>query len=184
VARFLEDFTALFPAIAAPIPASLFELVKSYDALHHFKQKISTWMEGWPEEEAPASAANEQAYDLLNSWISARTIYSSHLKGGPHLSFFRHDTKIALVWKADALHKSNLRYWTAGNGEIEIDFDAFVAAVEDFGHRFFTAMANQVQLAVDRDWGAVHLDKKRLVLEHQERKANFDHSGYAKPVRP
>jgi flavodoxin len=176
VVRLIEDLTELFPAIAAPIPPSLYEVASTYDSLHGFEKKVQQWLEQWPDEPTPESQRNDEQYDLLTSWIKTRTLRSSHLKGGPHLSLFRQEKKIALVWKADAVEEGNLRYWTAGNGEMEMDYDTFVAEVEDFRNRFFTAMAAQVQLAIDRDWGAIQLDKMRLVAEQQERKADFDRS--------
>jgi uncharacterized protein GlcG (DUF336 family) len=51
-----------------------------------------------------------------------------------------------------------------------------VSEMEEFGERFFSAMQHQVEIAVDKDWGAVELNKSRLVEEQQERKAEFAES--------
>jgi flavodoxin len=174
IVRLIEDLTDLFPVIAESVPASLYDIAKTYSSLNDLQEKNYAWIDTWPDEETADSAANDQQHDLLTRWVYTRTLYSSHLKGGPHLSFFRHEDKISLVWKADQVDDNEIPYWTAGNGQLEMDYHDFIYQVEDFGNRFFPAMAAQIALAVDRDWGSTKLDKARLVQEQQERKADFE----------
>lgn len=174
IVQLLEDLTELFPILAESVPVPLYDIAKTYSSLNGLKEKIRAWVDTWPEEESADTEANDQQDDLLTEWIHARTLYSRHLKGGPHLSFFRHEDKITLVWKADQVDDNQIPYWTAGNGQLEMDYTDFIDQVEDFGNRFFPAMAAQVAIAVDRDWGTIALDKIRLVQEQQERKADFD----------
>jgi hypothetical protein len=175
LARFLEDFTELFSAIAESVPASLYSVVKEYASLQSLQEGIDRWQDAWFESSDPvAEAAHDAQYDLLTAWIYARSLFAGHLKGGPRLSVFRHDETIAFVWKADHRSEDQLPYWTAGNGAIEMPYATFVEQVEDFGHRFFPAMARQVEIAVRMAWSEVRLDIQRLVKEQEERKAAFD----------
>lgn len=174
IVRLIEDLTELFPVIAESVPRPLYDIAKTYSSFNSFQEKILAWMDTWPEEESAETEANDQQYDLLTGWIFARTLFSRHLKGGPRISCFRHEDKIALVWKADQMDDNQIPYWTACNGQFEMDYTDFIDQVEDFGSRFFPAMAAQVALAVERDWGTITLDKTRLVQEQQERKAEFD----------
>ena len=173
IVRFIEDFAELFPAIARTISNSLYNVVKTYSALQTFEGKVQEWIDEWPDQESPESKSNEDRYGFLTTWKNARILTSGHLKGGPRIGFFRCGKKISIVWNADRYDENDLPYWTAGNGEIELDYDAFVAEIEDFGDRFFSAMATQVQLAADREWGAIKLDKQRMAAEQQERKSAF-----------
>ena len=53
-------------------------------------------------------------------------------------------------------------------------FAEFVEQVADFGNRFFSAMDEQVQTAVSKNWGNIQLGKTPLIGEQQERKAQFN----------
>ena len=98
IVRLIEDLTELFPVLAESVPRPLYDIAKSYSSLNGLQEKIRAWVDTWPEEESADTEANDQQYDLLTGWIYARTLRSGHLKGGPRLSFFRHEDKITLVW--------------------------------------------------------------------------------------
>jgi hypothetical protein len=96
------------------------------------------------------------------------------LQGGPKISFFRHSNKISLVWKADHLGEFQSPLWTAGNGELEMEYEDFIYQIEDFGNRFFDAVESQLALGIARDWGHTVIDKVRVIEEQKERKMNIN----------
>lgn len=165
LARLTEDLSALFESIATPVPDAFYSIAKSNHYLYRFYGAVQQWLEQLSDE------ATYDRYEKAIAWIYNRTLIAMHLTGGPGISFFRNGDKMAIVWKADYLTENNKPVWTAGNGELEMPYESFVRAVEDFGERFFSEMDAQVQLAIAKDWGTAYIDKERLVREQQERRA-------------
>jgi hypothetical protein len=115
-------------------------------------------------------------YDQVIEWIYSRTLSAIHLTYGPSISFFRNKENLSIVWEASHRTEENIPVWTAQTGEVEMKYIDFVGEMEEFGSRFFSAMQRQVEIAVEKDWGAVQLDKPRLIEEQHERKNEYEDS--------
>jgi hypothetical protein len=170
IVRFLKDFTELFKTISISIPANLFDLTEN---LNIFSKDAHKWLDIYDtdEDEYPDFYFNE--YDKLKSWIYDRHFNSGHLKGGPHLFFFRHKNKIRIVWKTEHTLDNGIKIWTANDGNLVINFSDFVSKVKAFGLKFFEAMDKQVELTLKKDWEHIKVDKSRLIEEHKERQIEF-----------
>lgn len=149
LSRFVEDFTERFETISAAIPDESYAIVKNSTTLTQFRETSK------------------------RGWIEQRELTSGHLVGSPRIGFFRNKNKISIVWQADQRTKKNIPLWTAQNGQIEMDYSEFVAQIEDFGVSFFSAMTDQVEIALEKDWGAIKIDKLLLAEEHQQRQIGF-----------
>ncbi len=141
--------------------------------LNKFRSDAKKWLEMYDINENHSTDFYYEEYDKLISWVYQRTLNSGHLIGGPHLSFFRRDDKIRIVWDTQYFLENGTRLWTASDGSIEISYSDFVKKIKIFGSAFFTEMAKQVDQAIAKDWGQVHIDKQRLREEHQERENEF-----------
>lgn len=86
LARFVEDFTAIFDTIREPVSEKLYELTAD---LFVFHQNTRKWTGLHDSDEFDFDVFFDQKYEPLTSWINLRTLYSRHLMGGPFLSFFR-----------------------------------------------------------------------------------------------
>ncbi|GAA3523484.1 hypothetical protein GCM10022393_42930 [Aquimarina addita] len=168
--RFIEDFTHIFIEINESIPEELYKLTKDLSA---FKKDAEKWLDIYETDENEYSDFYFEEYDNLISWTYKRTFDSGHLIGGPHLSFYRNDNKIRIVWDVNHKLDNGVDLWTAKDGFIELDFIDFIEMVKDFGIRFFKEMDKQIELAVQKDWKTVQIDKKRLLEEHKEREEEF-----------
>ena len=168
--RFIEDFTELFNVINESIPDDIY---KSTQNLSLFLDDTQKWLDIHDTDEDEHSDFYFEEYDNLISWTYNRTFDSGHLIGGPKVSFFRNRDKIRISWETEYKLENGIDLWTAKNGNIEIPYSAFITQVKDFGERFFKQMKKQVNLAVDKDWNDIEIDKQRLVEEHSERELEF-----------
>lgn len=109
----------------------------------------------------------------LISWIYDRELGSGHLVGGPRLYFFKHEEIIRIIWDTETSPEIG-PFWTAKSGYIDIPIQTFMPSIEAFGEAFFDGMLNRVNLALERDWGAVHLDKSKLQADHDQRVERWD----------
>jgi hypothetical protein len=170
LSRFIEDFTGLFEIISAAIPDESYAIAKNSSTLTQFRETSKRCLDD--SDEADFDQAMEK-YNTLIGWIDQRELSSGHLVGSPHIGFFRNKNKISIVWQADQRTKKNIPLWTAQNGQIEMDYPDFVSQIEDFGISFFSAMTDQVEIALDKDWGAIKMDKLLLAEEHRQRQIGF-----------
>jgi hypothetical protein len=171
IVRLLEDLSELFAVIAESIPVELYQMAKSYDSLYDLYAKASRWLDQFEDE--GDDEAHLDTYETTIRWLTSRRLDSGHLKQGPHISFFRCEDRLSIVWKCDLNNDDGIPVWTAGNGEIEIPYQQFVDEVKEWGMKFFNSMQDQVGKAVERDWGATQLDKARLIEEQKERITAF-----------
>ncbi len=168
LSRFLEDFSGLFSTIREPVPKFLYDI--SQDFIH----LTDTWQKSdYNEPDDTFEIFYEDEYIPLTTWFFDRMLNSAHLIGGPDIGFFRYDTKIKIYWTSDYFFEDGTSIWTSPEGSFELDYKDFVAEVIRFFDSFFLAMDKQVSLALSKDWGNIHLDKKRLVEEHQQRRKTF-----------
>ncbi|MBW8687750.1 DUF5984 family protein [Chitinophaga rhizophila] len=174
VVRLIEDWTSIFESIAEPIPEGFYAISRNCNYLYRFYGAVQQWLEKLSEDPAIDMDAYYEKYDKTIEWVYSRTLVATHLTGGPSISFFRNGDNISIVWRADHQTANDIPVWTAQNGEVEISYNQFVSEMEDFGKRFFNAMATQIQLAIAKDWGATNINKERLMQEQQERKAAFE----------
>jgi len=170
LSRFIEDFTELFDKIRETIPDELYDQTKD---LKKFKSNAKKWLDINDTDENDVSDFYFEEYDKLISWTYQRTFDSGHLIGGPHLSFFRRNDKVRIVWDTEHILENGINLWTAKDGCFEMDYSDFVNKIEVFGQSFFAAMDKQVELALTKEWGNIKIDKQRLVEEHKERKDEF-----------
>jgi hypothetical protein len=168
--RFIEDFTGLFDLITESIPKEIYELTKD---LNQFLNDAQKWLDIYETDDEEYSDFYFEEYDNLISWTYNRTFDSGHLIGGPHLSFFRYQDKIRIIWDTEHQLENDIELWTAKNGSFEMNYMEFIEHVKDFQKRFFESMDNQVALALEKDWGKVQIDKVFLEKEHADRKEQF-----------
>ncbi|NUO00641.1 MAG: hypothetical protein HUU01_08495 [Saprospiraceae bacterium] len=170
IIRFIEDFTSLFFNITESVPGDLFEKVKSAKLLKEIEEQRQIWM-----REEIVSDDKEMAIEESSRWIMDRTLDSWHLIGGPKISFFRHNEKVAIVWIADEVADNRIPIWTAQTGEVEMDFEDLILQIEDFGRRFLAEMEKQVENALKRDWGAIIIDMVKLKERQIEMAEDFNY---------
>jgi hypothetical protein len=172
IARLLEDWTSTFESIVEPVPDAFYAISQSNNYLYRFYEAVQNWLDNFSEDSSVDVDIYDR-YDKTIEWIYSRTLTAMHLTSGPGISFFRNRNNISIVWKADHLTENNIPVWTAQNGEVEMEYAMFIHEIEDFGNRFFNAMDTQVQIAVEKNWGTTQLNKKQLIQEQQERRAEF-----------
>ena len=171
IVRFLEDFTECFENIGISIPDKFYNLTEN---IAQFRSDAQKWLDIHETDEDEYSDFYFDEYDTLISWTYDRLLSSSHLIGGPHLSFFRNKDKIRIIWDTEHTLENGISLWTAKDGSSEMNYFDFINEVKHFGEQFFKAMDKQIELALAKEWGTIELDKKRLVEEHQERKSEFE----------
>lgn len=171
IVRFLEDFTQRFGNISKSIPHRFYTLTEN---IKLFKEETKKWLDIHNTDEDEHNDFYFNEYDQLTSWTNERLFDSAHLIGGPHLSFFRHEDNIRIVWDTEHTLENGISLWTAKDGSFEMNYSDFVNEVKKFGQAFFEAMDKQIELTIAKEWGNVKVDKGRLVEEHKERKQEFD----------
>lgn len=168
IARFLEDFSYILPYVREPVPKIL------YDKISEFEKQTDAWKElHCEDEDAVFDKFYDDEYEPLTSWYYNRMLDSGHLVGGPWIGCFRHGDMVKICWKSDYRLENGSSIWTAPNGIFEMSYAGFETAVNEFYSAFFEKMDRQVELAVQKDWGEIGLDKERLVKVNQERKDEF-----------
>lgn len=169
--RFIEDLTELFDQVSESIPSETYRLT---DDINWFLDDAKKWLDIYDTDEDEYSDFYFEEYDNLISWTYKRTFDSGHLIGGPHFSFFRCNNKLRIIWQTEHQLENGIELWTAKDGSIEIEYDDFINQIKDFGERFFKKMDNQIELAIEKDWGTIQIDKGQLAKEHTERKEQFN----------
>jgi hypothetical protein len=170
LSRFIEDFTELFGKIRETIPEGLYNLTKN---LKNFHSQSQEWLDKYDTDKDNYNDFYFEKYHKLISWIYQRTLDSEHLIGGPHLSFFRRNEKVRIIWDTEHILENGISLWTAKNGSIEMNYSDFINKIKAFGLSFFAQMDKRIELAVVKEWGNIKVDKQRLVEEHKERKDHF-----------
>lgn len=172
LARLIEDFSELFEHISEPVPDDFYELARKEDALFNFYSKANERIVDLNDE----VISDNEFYRIhkVIEWIGDRALTALHLSSNPTICFFRNKDKISLVWSADQTLESGAQLWTAGKGNIELDYREFVAEIVDFKERVFSAMEIQIQTANSMDWGHIQVDKARRLTEQIERKGKFE----------
>lgn len=170
--RYIEDFTELFGIINESIPDKLYEIVEDLEGFYFDAEK---WYDIIDPDEEEIDEESFRLYTILRSWAYERSFDSGHLTGGPTISFFRNNDKIKIVWKVNHKLENGIDLWTAKDGFTEMEYPDFIEKVKEFGVQFFREMDNQVNLAIDKDWKDIKIDKVRLKEEHKERKEDFYH---------
>ena len=170
LSRFLEDFSNLFRYIGESVPLDLYNAVKDFT----FKDKVDAWVEMYFEQSNEVFDRFLEADYMGVEWFNKRIMDSGHLIGGPLIGFFRYENKMKIIWDSTYKIENGCNMWKSPSGTVEISYKMFVEEVVRFFRAFYSAMDEQVENAVNRDWGDVSLDKIRLVNENAERKESFD----------
>ena len=170
LSRFIEDFTELFDTLRASLPEKLY--CRTID-LKTFQSDAQKWLDLHDTDDDKYSDFFCNEYDQLTSWIYQRTFHSAHLIGGPHLSFFRRNDTIRIVWKTEYTLENGISIWTAKDGSFEMNYSDFIQEIKTFGQSFFSDMSKQIERAVEKEWGNTTIDKQRLTEEHKERQNAF-----------
>lgn len=172
IARLVDDFSILFEHISESLPEDFYEIASHEDSLFDFYSKAGKKVDELNDE----NISDEDFYSShkVLEWISNRSLSAIHLSSAPAICFFRKRDKISLVWDAESTTENGRQIWVAGKGNIEIDYEQFVAEVESFKERLFEAMAEQIKIANSIDWGHFIVDKKRRLEEQVERKEKFE----------
>lgn len=170
LSRFIEDFTGLFNKIRETVPKEFYDLTKD---INKFQSDAKKWLDIYDTDEKDFSDFYFEEYDKLISWTYQRSFASSHLIGGPYLSFFRRNDKIRIVWDTEHILENGISIWAAKDGSFEIGYSDFIDKIKTFGQSFFSEMDKQIDLVLAKEWGNIKIDKQRLVDEHKERKEDF-----------
>jgi hypothetical protein len=168
--RFIEDFTEIFGKISENIPERFYTLTED---LKKFKTESKNWLDIHDIDENENTDFYFDEYYKLVSWIDERKLSSGHLIGGPNLFFFKRNNKIKIIWEVEHTLENGISLWTAKDGFCEMNYHDFVNEIKLFGEDFFNKMDDQIALTLSKDFKNLHIDKKRLVEEHQERKEDF-----------
>jgi len=174
--RLIEDWTSIFHSITESIPDEFYEIARNYNSLYEFYNKSTEWLNLLADNPSIDTDTYYDKYDQIIEWIYSRTLTSMHLTFGPNITFFRNREMISIVWDASQMTEENIPVWTAQTGQQEMAFTDFINELKEFGERFFSSMQRQIEIAVEKDWGQVTIDKARLVEEHQERRKAFQGS--------
>lgn len=170
LSRFIEDFTEIFDKVSETIPQEFYERTSD---LKKYRSDAQKWLDKYYADGDEYDDFYFNEYDNLISWTSQRTLDSGHLVGGPHLSFFRRNDKVRIIWQTDYLMENGVKVWTAKDGSIEMKYSEFVEDIKSFADSFFKEMGKQIESAIAKDWGNIKIDKQRLIEEHRERKNAF-----------
>lgn len=169
LSRFLEDFSHTFRYVSESIPRYL------YDISETFLKRSYEWKESHINDADDIfDIFYDNEYTTLTEWFHERIFDSGHLIGGPLIGCFRCEDKIKIWWESDYLLKNGESIWAYPDGVYELPYGEFVAEIRNFFDSFYSEMDKQVELAVQKEWGSVELDKRRLVKENEERKIGFD----------
>jgi hypothetical protein len=167
LSRFIEDFTSLFERINESIPDSLYSIVSSFETIDLYLNQANQLLEKNHSDEF------FDKYEKSTSWIHDRCLTSGHLIGGPLIWFIRKEQLIKIIWKSDYKLDNGVNLWTAGNGQIEMNYSKFVTDIEFFLDSFSKEMDKQVEQSLLKDWENIRIDKVNLKKEHTERKNEF-----------
>lgn len=169
LSRFLEDFSYTFSYVRESIPRYL------YDIAGDFRRLTDSWKEShFDDDDEAFDKFYDNEYTSLTEWFYERIFDSGHLIGGPLIGCFRCGDMVKIYWESDYLLEGGESIWAYPKGVYELPYSEFIAEVKGFFHRFYSEMDRQVELALEKDWGSVELDKKRLSEENAERKIGFN----------
>ncbi len=134
VGRLHEDLLQILPAVAEPIPASVFERFSEPGTL------IARFAE-FAGEKSELDGLREAAC----RWWWDRYLTAWHLKAGPEIQFRREGEEAVLAWDDSARNEADgLPAWTSPAGEFRLSWGLFWGEVEDFHARFMRAMAERI----------------------------------------
>lgn len=170
IVRFIEDFSILFNHISENVPKPIFDITTD---LLQFDNEAEQWLDLNETDDNRYSNFYFKDYQKLISWRWDRNMNSGHLKGGPNISFFRNEDIIRILWKSDGKLENGIKIWKFENGYCDMDYGQFVQEIQKFKDDFFKKMLEQVKISTQKDWGAIKIDKERLVQEHFERENDF-----------
>lgn len=171
LARFLEDFSEIFPYVAEPIPKIL------YDSIECFGKQIKTW-EILYTEKSDSEFFDDflpNFYEPLCNWFFRRTFNSMHLVDGPFIGCFRSDDNVKIFWESDCNEtlKDGSTLWKYPKGVYEMKYSEFVSEVFRFFNSFEHDMDNQVNNVLKNGIKDVFVDKDQLKKENTMRKESF-----------
>ncbi|XZF13504.1 DUF5984 family protein [Chitinophagaceae bacterium MMS25-I14] len=171
LARFIEDFTTTFTYIAESLPNDFYAMTQDAMIFSGFYQKASDTV----DDLIYGDTSDEVVYRAhkIVKWAADRSISAMHLNYGPAIFFFRNGNKLRIVWFAGDKTDEGIPVWTAGNGTLEMAYNEFVIAVEDFKDRIFEAMGQQIALANIMEWPDSYVSKEGRVAEQKEREESF-----------
>lgn len=170
LARFLQDFSEIFPFICESVPQSLYQNIENFMSFTDNWKSVhiddpDDLFELWYDHE----------FHPLVEWFYQQNAFDSlHLTGGYTIGCFRFQDKIKFWWDNQGrLLDNHLPIWTSQKGSYEMPYTDFVEEVQRFYHAFFAQMDKQVDFAVQKDWKDIHLDKQKLQKSHQLNKVSF-----------
>lgn len=166
LARFLEDFSEIFPSVSESLPKSL------YDTIAEFEKDTKKWKSLYiDEDDETFDQFYEDEYEPLTSWFYERCIDSGHLVQGPHIGFFRCDNNIKIRWDSEIYNQHSI--WRFPSGCFEITYSEFVSEVERFFASFYKEMDKQIEDVIQNGIPGVYVDNDALIRENKLRKDGF-----------
>lgn len=168
IARFIEDFFYTFGAVSESVPEEL------YDNAERFARDMERWEDSrYDDDDESFKRFYLGEFSELYEWYSERSFDSGHLVDGPFIGCFRCGDRLKIVWHSGISTDNGKSLWTAPDGSYETGYADFVKAVKEFFAEFCTAMDEQVERALLKEWGAVALDKRALKKENSDRRAEL-----------
>ncbi|MBQ8568501.1 MAG: hypothetical protein IJ446_04715 [Oscillospiraceae bacterium] len=168
ISRFAEDLAEILPFINESVPYEIYNNAEKLGSM------LSEWLELHIDNDDDNFIDNE--YDILSSFYVNRTLFSSHLVGGPVISFFRHRNTLKLFWNAEHRLENSEYMWRCPKGSCELPYREFTEAVNAFYSEFLKNMDKQTENALNNSRDGVFIDRKQLIKENQNRRNGFFHT--------
>lgn len=177
LARFVEDFIEILPAVVQSVPETL------YRSIGTFREMTDRWLaqhDGCADEEF--NSFYDNSYCRLMEWYNSRTLDSGHLVGGPTLGFFRCGDKITFIWHSTHRLPSGGSIWTSPSGIYEMDYNSFHREVFHFFRSFALDMYNQMIAffsdVLEGKLKGVDIDMDAVAREQQQREQTLCRSAH------
>lgn len=170
LSSFIEYLTQTFEHIRESIPQKLYD---------NITEDIDEFVDRWYESHMADNDDDfdkfyDEEYSPFAKWFFGRYLDGAQLFGGAKMAFFRCGDMLKIRWNGVYRRESEENiWWTAPDGVFELPYSDFISEIRRFFGEFFEKMDEQVKKALEKDWGIVRLDKKRLAEEHKERREDF-----------
>ena len=169
--RQLEDLFEILPQISCPMPESLYNHIDTDEKLELLWDKVVDVLWEAPTEEMQ-NEIDEIFGNLAANVINYGNLDSGHLRFRSTCKFFHVNDKIIIRYNFLDNDEEGDPVWTAGKGVHTILYTEFVNEIESLYNRFFTAMDQQVQSAM-QVFRKIELQNSNLMAEHADRKHYF-----------
>lgn len=137
--RFWEYVLRQCPKSLTPIPADLWERVRTAD-------QVVSWLaaaDEWLEVHDPTEDGDSHVYDVYRTathWYHARRLWTGQFKHGPRIWFLQVEDQMLVRWDNRTIIDIGVTVWSASVGEYQLSVDDFIAEVRLLHDRLATDM--------------------------------------------